>query len=103
MVVQCMSPFVSLKKSTIELDRIESGELVPVGVGGEPVRGPHGDGGDEARAAVQQRVDDLHDVRLQGRLSFTLHLPHLAHLAQVYPPLCELCGRGFTTRTRSQF
>lgn len=63
----------------------------------QAVRGPHGDGGDAARAAVQQRVHDLHDVGLQRVLArLHLHLPlplSLPHAA----------GRGLAARTGRQF
>lgn len=38
-------------------------------IGGEALRGAHGDGGYAAGAAVQQGVDDLHDVGLQGAVA----------------------------------
>lgn len=65
----------------------------------QAVRGPHGDGGDAARAAVQQRVHDLHDVGLQ-RVLARLHLPLRLPL---HLPLPHAAGRGLAARTGRQF
>lgn len=67
------------------------GVLVCVGVG-EFDGGPDGYGGDEPRAAVEQRVDDLQDVRLQGMLAGVDVVP-----GPVLVP--ERGGRGLAART----
>lgn len=75
------------------------GGLGAVGAGREAGRGPHGDGGDAARAAAQQRVDDLHDVGLQRVLArLRLHRALRLRLR-----LAHAAGRGLAARTGRQF